>query len=240
MERHALAFRVRRGSEEAVASLLSDYDPPALDVDDGTRLLATAVFMQGALVVRNVEIGGDIGRVSRHIASDPRVRRIESQLAPHLEEPYDPTDPVARQGFFRTRLMERVVHVDGTSESEPSCGARRIALRYPVTLGSARRLAAALTRGGSLPLVATDLSVRDATLFVQGDHTLVQVLTVDGWGDGEALSRALEQCPTLDAVRDELAVSCGAPLARTPGGSARLLRGCELRTLLQRERRAAA
>src|SRR4051794_38166911 len=111
MQRHALAFRVRPSSQDAVAVLLSGYDPPALRVNDQTRLLATAVFMLGTQVVRCMEIEGDLRAVAAHVAADPRVRAVEAQLHAHLEQPYDPDDPAGRQSFFRARLMTRLAHV---------------------------------------------------------------------------------------------------------------------------------
>lgn len=182
MERHALAFRVRLGTEAAVAALLADYDPPVLEVDGHTRLLATAVFMRDNLVVRNIEIEGDIGVVSRHIAADPNVRRVEAALAPYLEEPYDPADPVARQGFFRSRLMDRLMHVEGGFDVGAVATPHRLAVCYQVEEGTARASAQRIIDEGQ-PMRIGDTLVHSTTLFARRDDTLVRVMTIEGGND---------------------------------------------------------
>jgi hypothetical protein len=179
MQRHALAFRVRPSSQDEVAALLSGYDPPALRVDAHTRLLATAVFMLGNQVVRCMEIEGDLRAAAAHVAADPRVRAVEGQLHAHLEEPYDLDDPAGRQSFFRTRLMTRLAHV-GPDAQVPAPTGRRLAVRLAVTPGTARSQGEALAREGLLHGPVGAAQVLDASLFVQGDDTLVQILTVDG------------------------------------------------------------
>jgi uncharacterized membrane protein YccC len=107
---HALAFHVRSGTEERVASLLAGYTAPNLEIDQHTRLLRTTVFLQGTLVVRVIEVDGDLGAVARHLSQDPNIQRVESELNQYLEEPYDISDPAARRSFFATRLMTPVTH----------------------------------------------------------------------------------------------------------------------------------
>ncbi|GAA3803757.1 hypothetical protein GCM10022403_042160 [Streptomyces coacervatus] len=110
MNRYALAFRVRPGTEQDVAELLSTYDPPKLEIDEETRLLGTAVFMKGNLVVRVMEIEGDLAKVAPHLAADPSVQAVERKLNEYLEEPVDPSDPEARRTFLAKRLMHTVLH----------------------------------------------------------------------------------------------------------------------------------
>jgi SchA/CurD like domain len=179
MQRHALAFRVRPSSEEAVAQLLGGYDPPILRVDEHTRLLATAVFMLGNHVVRCMEIEGDLRAAARHIADDPRVRAVEEQLHRHLEQPYPRDGAADRQSFVRERLMTRLAHVQ-LDAPPPFPAARRHALRLPVAPGAARRKGETLARAGLPHGTVGRARVWDASLFVQGDDTLVLVLTVEG------------------------------------------------------------
>jgi hypothetical protein len=110
MARHALCFRIRPGTEEKVAALLANYTAPALEIDGNTRLLATTVFLKETLVVRLIEIEGDLGLVARHLSADPNIQRVERELSQYLEEPYDTTDPQARRTFFTTRLMQQVTN----------------------------------------------------------------------------------------------------------------------------------
>ncbi len=117
MNRYALTFRVRPGTEEAVRDLLATYDPPRLEIDEQTRLLGTAVFMKGNLVVRIMEIEGEFGRVAQHLAADPAVQAVERKLNDYLEEPIDPTDPNARRAFVVKRLMHTVLHREAPQSS---------------------------------------------------------------------------------------------------------------------------
>ena len=188
MDRHALAFRVRPGSEPAVAALLGDYDPPVLAVDGSTHLLATAVFMLGSLVVRAMEIEGDLGAVARHIASDPNVRRVESELHRHLERPYDLADPRGRQSFFRERLMRRLAHVEHAGADAPSI-VHRVAVRYDLGDGGAEEAGRRLIASGPVPERVGASRVLNASLFAQGDDTLVRVIA--GEGDVEERAGAL-------------------------------------------------
>lgn len=110
MNRYALTFRVRPGTEKAVADLLSTYDPPRLEIDENTRLLGTAVFMKGDLVVRIMDIEGELGRVAQHLAADPSIQAVERKLNDYLVDPVDPTDPSARRTFLVKRLMHTVLH----------------------------------------------------------------------------------------------------------------------------------
>ena len=111
MIRHALAFRVRPGTEDAVAKLLADYEPPALEIDEHTRLVGTAVFMKGNLVIRVVEVEGDLAKVAPHLAADPAVRVVEQELRQYLaEEPAGSTGPEAQRTFFARRLMTTLLH----------------------------------------------------------------------------------------------------------------------------------
>jgi hypothetical protein len=110
MKRHALAFRVRPGTETAVAELLSGYAAPKLEIDEDTRLLGTTVFMKGDLVVRVMEIEGDIAKVAPHLAAQPEIQAVERELNQYLVEPLDPTDPAARRTFMARRMMQTVLH----------------------------------------------------------------------------------------------------------------------------------
>jgi SchA/CurD like domain len=103
--RHALAFHVRPGTEEQAARLLAGYRAPRLEIDERTRLVGTTVFMRGTLVVRVIEVEGDLGAVARHLARDPNIQHVERELNQLLAEPYDPADPAGPAGFFRRRLM---------------------------------------------------------------------------------------------------------------------------------------
>lgn len=108
MERHALLFRVKPGSESSVTEILAGYERPATTIDDTTRLLGTTVFMYRDIVVRVMEIEGDLRRVIAHLASQPAIRATEAALNPHLAEPRDLSDPMAARAFFGRAMMKRL------------------------------------------------------------------------------------------------------------------------------------
>src|SRR5690606_40685672 len=60
MQRYAITFEIKPGSEEAVRRLLAGYEPPEWVTADGTRLLSTSIFMKGTTVVRVMEIDGSL------------------------------------------------------------------------------------------------------------------------------------------------------------------------------------
>ena len=110
MERYALAFTVKPGTEQQVADILSGYGRPASEIDDTTRLLGTTVFMQGNLVVRVLDIDGELPAVMRHLAAQPEIQDAEEQLTPYLEQARDMSTPEGARSFFLNAMMSRVTH----------------------------------------------------------------------------------------------------------------------------------
>ena len=110
MQRFAIMFRVRPGTEDRVRDLLASYAPPRLTASDGTKLLSTSVFMKDNIVVRVVEIDGEISGLARHIASDPNTQAVERELAQYLvrEDQRDASTPEAARAFFARALMQHV------------------------------------------------------------------------------------------------------------------------------------
>ncbi|GAA2150005.1 SchA/CurD-like domain-containing protein [Actinomadura napierensis] len=175
MERHALAFRIKPGTQDQVRDLLSGYRAPALEADDGTRLLGTAVFLHGDLVVRVMEFEGDLGTVARHLSADPVIREVERGLIPYLADSYDPADAVQRREFFARRLTERLAHRGSANEGK---GARH-ALLYPVKPGMADVAARVLAAAEDPPLQAGATTLCSTSVFRKGD-VLVRVFEIDG------------------------------------------------------------
>lgn len=110
MERHAILFTVKPGSEDEVARILSSYERPPAEIDEETRLLATTVFMKDNVVIRVFDVEGSLEKVMRHLSQMPQIREAEEALNPYLEEPRDLSDPEGARQFFGRAMMRRVTH----------------------------------------------------------------------------------------------------------------------------------
>lgn len=120
MQRYAITFEIKPGSEEAVRRLLAGYEPPEWVTADGTRLLSTSIFMKGTTVVRVLEIDGNLQSVMAHLAGQPSIQQLERELNEHLVVPRDMSSPEGAKAFFRTAIMEHVT----TRVAEPAGAAR--------------------------------------------------------------------------------------------------------------------
>ena len=110
MQRYAVAFTVKPGSEQQVADILSNYGRPVTEIDEDTRLLGTTVFMQGTLVVRVLDIEGALPTVMQHLAAQPEIQDAERQLTPYLEQERDMSSPEGARAFFINAMMQQVTH----------------------------------------------------------------------------------------------------------------------------------
>lgn len=108
MQRYAITFQIRPGTEAAVKELLSSYDPPEWVTTDGTRLLSTSIFMKGTTVIRVIEIDGNLPSVMAHLAKQPSIQRLERELDQYLAEPRDMSSPEGARTFFLSALMDHV------------------------------------------------------------------------------------------------------------------------------------
>ncbi|MFE7130738.1 SchA/CurD-like domain-containing protein [Streptomyces sp. NPDC057638] len=108
MERYAISFHVKPGTEEVVRDLLATYTPPEWVTPDGARLLSTSIFMKDGLVVRFMEIDGALPRVMAHLARQPGIQELERKLNDYLVEPRDMTSPAGARAFFQKAMMEHV------------------------------------------------------------------------------------------------------------------------------------
>lgn len=133
MRRFAIMFRVRPGTEDKVRDLLANYAPPRLTTSDGTKLLSTSVFMKDNIVVRVVEIDGEISGLVRHIASDPNTQAIERELDQYLveEDRRDASTPEKARAFFARALMEHVTTRVATEQGSTKVDAAVVNLAPP-------------------------------------------------------------------------------------------------------------
>ncbi|WP_211265298.1 SchA/CurD-like domain-containing protein [Actinacidiphila oryziradicis] len=110
MQRYAVTFRVRPGTEEDVANLLATYDPPNPEIDDETRLLSTSVFMKDQQIVRMIEFEGDFVKIMAHLSQDPNIQYVEHELDKYLieEDRRDMSNPQGAKEFFMRAMMRTV------------------------------------------------------------------------------------------------------------------------------------
>ena len=110
MERYALTFRCKPGTEAECAEILRKYDRPVPDIDEDTRLLSTTIFMHGNTIVRILDIEGDLIKAVKHLSTQPAIQQVEEQLTPFLEEERDMSTPEGAGAFFMKAMMTRVTH----------------------------------------------------------------------------------------------------------------------------------
>lgn len=101
----AITYDIEPGHEDAVAEIFSGFrrvrspSVPGAGGEEAGRILATAVFIRDAVLVRMIEYEGDLEAIATHMANQPGVREVERKLKPYLSRPRD-TDTV--EGFVRT------------------------------------------------------------------------------------------------------------------------------------------
>jgi hypothetical protein len=110
MERYALLFTVKPGSEEKAAEILRTYGRPSSQASENTQLVSTTVFIKGNIIVRLLEINGKLEEAAAHLSQQEAVRKVEQALSPLLEYPHDLSNPQAAKDFFQQALMTRLTH----------------------------------------------------------------------------------------------------------------------------------
>ena len=65
--------------------------------------------MKGNVVVRVMEVEGDLAAVARHLQTQEAIQHLEANLDPYLEEPRDHSSPEAMARFFAQSAMELLV-----------------------------------------------------------------------------------------------------------------------------------
>ncbi|MFI6496461.1 TcmI family type II polyketide cyclase [Nonomuraea typhae] len=110
MQRLAIMFRIKPGTEDKVRDLLANYAPPERVAADGTRMLSTSVFMKDGIVVRMIEIEGNLPALMAHISQDPSIQYVESELDKYVveEDRRDASTPDGARAFFMRMSMEHI------------------------------------------------------------------------------------------------------------------------------------
>ncbi|ANZ39712.1 hypothetical protein BBK82_30365 [Lentzea guizhouensis] len=146
MNRYALTFPVRPGSEAAVAEILADYAGPPPGRPQAARPLLdrTSVFMVGPVVVRVVDITCPPEVAIRHLAAQPQIQAVEQRLRPHLVQDRDLSDDDGRRRFLAGSVMRLVSSCNGHPGHLP-----RAAAFYRALPGQAGEVARLLAAGSS-------------------------------------------------------------------------------------------
>ena len=116
----AITYDIKAGHEDEVAEVFSNFRRPTSAVvpdDEGTRIVATAVFIRDSLLVRFIEYEGDLEAVARFMAAQPGVKEVERKLAPFLSKPRN-TGTV--EGFvqtFKSSLLRSVSQLSAARTS---------------------------------------------------------------------------------------------------------------------------
>ncbi len=101
----AITYDIRPGFEDEIAEIFRGFVRPASPVvRDGeghqtARIVATAVFIRDALMVRVIQYDGSLDEIARYIAGQPGVQEVERRLKPYLASP---RDTGTTQGFVET------------------------------------------------------------------------------------------------------------------------------------------
>ncbi|SDF46987.1 SchA/CurD like domain-containing protein [Lentzea fradiae] len=135
VDRYALTFPVRTGSEEVVAEILSRYAVLPEHGAEWSLLERTSVFMAGRVVVRVVDITCPPSEAVRYLARQPHVQALEQRLQPYLLDDRDPTDEASLRRFVAATVM-RVASGNGRTGRLP-----RRAVLYESLPGHAGELA---------------------------------------------------------------------------------------------------
>lgn len=178
MERHALLFRVKPGTEDAVAAILAAYRRPPTEIDADTRLLGTTALMHANVVVRTMEIEGSLPKVAAHLARRPEIQAAERELNPYLELPRDLGNPQGAQAFFQRSAMRLVIH-RGPPALAPGVPVTRHALLYPLRPGAGEEAEAVFVGGGDPPPQAGATRLLSTTVFRHAD-TVVRLFEIVG------------------------------------------------------------
>ncbi|SFQ65114.1 SchA/CurD like domain-containing protein [Amycolatopsis arida] len=111
----AITYQVKPGHEEEIADIFARFkrvDSPILRDSEGNevgKLLGTAVFIHGEVMVRVIHFeGDDFSAVGRHMATQQGVHNVEAELAPYLKTPRDTSTVEAFEAHMRRSVMRCV------------------------------------------------------------------------------------------------------------------------------------
>lgn len=181
MNRHALAYPLAAGADQSAVAVAREWTWPMKGWESGSRLLACTVFHQPGLLIRFLDVEGELDPCLRALARDESVRRCEARLARWLADP-PAGDPDIEElhrrlalpwiaGRFTDPALLPAGHQVRTS---------RAALLYPVRPGQGQAVREALTGGRGLQVRATESTALASTAVFGSGDLVVRLVEVAG------------------------------------------------------------
>jgi hypothetical protein len=131
--------------------------------------------MRDNVVVRAIEIKGDMRAALQHVARQPQVRAAEEALNAHLVEGRDLDNPEAAREFFMRASLAEDFRMTAARPRPGDDEAERAAFLYPVAHGSADAAARLLARHDEAALADDDGPLAASAVYVRQD-LLVRVV----------------------------------------------------------------
>ena len=120
----AISYHIKPGFEDEIAEVLANFrrpDSPVVRDDAGEpigRLLGTAVFVHGELMLRVIHYEGcELADVSRYMARQPGVYEVLRNLGPYLATPRDAADEDGFRASFGRNTVRCLAQFSVDSET---------------------------------------------------------------------------------------------------------------------------
>jgi hypothetical protein len=183
MNRHALAYPLAPGrDDEAAKAVLADPWPVGWS-DGDTKLTACTVFHRGGLLLRILDIDGDINACLSGLARSSQVVSAESALATLLAAPEEVTSaPDIERLHARSAAPRFAGRFTDPALLPPGFGGitTRAALAYPVRPGYGAALEKVLSGGRNLPVRADATTALASTAVFRQYDLVVRLVEVAG------------------------------------------------------------
>lgn len=107
----AITYDIKPGFDNEIAEIFANFrrvGSSKIEAEQGepeSRILATAVFIRDATMVRVIEYEGDVDAIARHMATQPGVREVEEKLAPYIAKPRETDTVEGFLGVFNRSLL---------------------------------------------------------------------------------------------------------------------------------------
>jgi hypothetical protein len=108
VKRFALLYPFKPGKAAEGEAAFREGGRPPLSAGGATKLRSTTVFRKGDVVVRVLEIEGDLDEAIEHMVRATELSNVGEALRPLLDDSVDLTTPDGLRRFFREQMMDIV------------------------------------------------------------------------------------------------------------------------------------